>query len=162
VARRAGKGAQRRAHVYLALNARVGKAAFRAVAHPTGFPRFEAHLAAVSAGIARRMGALPGADQPAQLSGELCRFSVERCQNITAFGVNSGYGVAESGIINRGLTMKKFLIATAAFASVAMAAPAFAADIPVKAPPMLMPALYNWTGCYIGAEGGAVDRKSVV
>ncbi len=52
--------------------------------------------------------------------------------------------------------MKKFLIATAALASVALVAPANAADLPVKAPPMVMPALYNWSGIYIGVEGGTV------
>ncbi len=71
--------------------------------------------------------------------------------------MNSGYGVTERGIINRGLTMKKFLIATAALGSVALAAPAFAADMPVKAaPPVVAPALYDWTGFYLGVEGGAV------
>jgi outer membrane immunogenic protein len=52
--------------------------------------------------------------------------------------------------------MKKFLIATAALASVALVGPANAADLPVKAPPMVMPALYNWTGLYVGIEGGGV------
>jgi outer membrane immunogenic protein len=53
--------------------------------------------------------------------------------------------------------VKKFLIATAALASVAFAAPAYAADLPVKAPPpIVMPAIYNWSGVYIGVEGGAV------
>jgi outer membrane immunogenic protein len=85
-----------------------------------------------------------------------CRFSIACGGNITAFGVNSGYGVTERGIINRGLTMKKLLIATAALASVALVAPANAADLPVKAPPILMPALYNWSGLYIGVEGGGV------
>jgi outer membrane immunogenic protein len=77
-------------------------------------------------------------------------------QNITAFGVKRGYGVTERGIINRGLTMKKFLIATAALASVALVGPANAADLPVKAAPILMPALYNWSGLYIGVEAGGV------
>ena len=85
-----------------------------------------------------------------------CRFSVSCDQNITAFGVKRGYGVTERGIINRGLTMKKFLIATTALASVALVAPANAADLPVKAPPVVMPALYNWSGIYIGVEGGAI------
>ncbi len=52
--------------------------------------------------------------------------------------------------------MKKFLIATAALASVAVVAPANAADLPVKAPPVVMPALYNWSGIYIGPQGGAI------
>src|SRR5262245_9389774 len=52
--------------------------------------------------------------------------------------------------------MKKFLTATAALASLAFAAPTFAADLPVKAPPPVLPALYNWNGIYIGVQGGAV------
>jgi outer membrane immunogenic protein len=55
--------------------------------------------------------------------------------------------------------MKKFLIATAALASVALVGPASAADLPVKAPPMVMPALYNWTGLYVGIEAGAVQGQ---
>src|ERR1700760_2787237 len=55
--------------------------------------------------------------------------------------------------------MKKFLLGTVALA--AMAAPAFAADMPArtytKAPVYTAPALvYNWTGFYIGGHvGGA-------
>src|SRR5262249_7118948 len=52
--------------------------------------------------------------------------------------------------------MKKFLLASAALASLAIAAPAFAADLPVKAPPPVVPALYNWNGIYIGVQGGAI------
>jgi outer membrane immunogenic protein len=37
-----------------------------------------------------------------------------------------------------------------------VAGPVSAADIPVKAAPPLMPALYNWSGVYVGVEGGAV------
>lgn len=51
--------------------------------------------------------------------------------------------------------MKKYLLATAAL--VALAAPAAAADMaarmPMKAPPM-MAQVWNWTGFYIGANGG--------
>src|SRR5262249_11083094 len=52
--------------------------------------------------------------------------------------------------------MKKFLLASAALASLAIAVPAFAADPPVKAPPPVLPALYNWNGIYIGVQGGAI------
>lgn len=34
--------------------------------------------------------------------------------------------------------------------------PVSAADMPVKAAPPVAPALYNWSGVYIGVEGGAV------
>jgi outer membrane immunogenic protein len=50
-------------------------------------------------------------------------------------------------------TMKKFLLGT--FGVVVMAAPALAADLPVKAPPPVYVApLYNWSGFYIGGNGG--------
>jgi outer membrane immunogenic protein len=58
--------------------------------------------------------------------------------------------------------MKKFLLAGAALA--ALAAPATAADmaarapIYTKAPPMV--AVYNWTGCYLGGEGGGAWGRS--
>jgi len=52
--------------------------------------------------------------------------------------------------------MKKLLSATAALAFVALTAPANAADLPVKAPPIAMPVMYNWSGIYIGVEAGAV------
>jgi len=58
--------------------------------------------------------------------------------------------------------MKKFLLSTAAVAMVAVAAPAFAADLAprpyTKAPPYQAPPapIYNWTGFYIGGHiGGA-------
>src|SRR5580704_4914509 len=56
--------------------------------------------------------------------------------------------------------MKKFLLATSAFVVIASAHPARAADaaavphLPTKTPPIVPPAIYNWTGCYIGAHGG--------
>jgi outer membrane immunogenic protein len=51
--------------------------------------------------------------------------------------------------------MKKLLLATTGLMALAMAAPASAADMAVKAapPPMVAP-IYNWTGFYIGANGG--------
>jgi outer membrane immunogenic protein len=48
--------------------------------------------------------------------------------------------------------MKKFLLGTLGL--VAMAAPAFAADLPMKAPPPVLPPMFNWSGFYIGANGG--------
>jgi outer membrane immunogenic protein len=49
--------------------------------------------------------------------------------------------------------MKKFLLATTALATLT-AAPALAADMPVKAPPIAVAALYGWSGCYVGAHIG--------
>ena len=52
--------------------------------------------------------------------------------------------------------MKKFLLATVALvALVGIAAPASAADMAVKAAPVPYVApMYNWSGFYIGANGG--------
>ena len=51
--------------------------------------------------------------------------------------------------------MKKFSLAAVGFAALAMAAPASAADMAVKAPPPApVIAVYNWSGFYIGANGG--------
>ena len=60
--------------------------------------------------------------------------------------------------------MKKFFLATVglvAFASAA--APALAADMAVKAPPPApLPVIYNWSGFYIGANGGWGQSHSCV
>ena len=48
--------------------------------------------------------------------------------------------------------MKKFLLGTLGL--VAMVAPALAADLPVKAPPPMIPPIFNWSGFYIGGNGG--------
>src|SRR4051794_28120245 len=54
--------------------------------------------------------------------------------------------------------MKKFLLGTVALIALGMAAPASAADLAArpytKAPPPMMAALYDWSGFYIGANGG--------
>lgn len=51
-----------------------------------------------------------------------------------------------------GHQMKKFVVAGLAFA--AFVAPAFAADMPVKAPIAPVATPYNWTGFYAGLSGG--------
>ena len=48
--------------------------------------------------------------------------------------------------------MKKFLLGTLGL--VAMVAPAVAADLPAKAPPPMIPPMFNWSGFYIGGNGG--------
>src|ERR1700755_1092417 len=52
--------------------------------------------------------------------------------------------------------MKKFLLATVGLAALGIAAPALAADLAPypKAPPAPLPVIYNWSGFYIGANGG--------
>jgi len=53
-----------------------------------------------------------------------------------------------------GLVMNKFLLASVAFA--AIAGPAMAADMPIKAPPPPPVAYYDWSGAYIGFNAGGV------
>jgi outer membrane immunogenic protein len=50
---------------------------------------------------------------------------------------------------------KNFSLALASVISMAGFGTASAADLPVKAPPMPPPVIYNWTGCYIGGNIGA-------
>jgi len=54
--------------------------------------------------------------------------------------------------------MKKFLLATVSLVALGMAAPASAADLAArpytKAPPPVVAPIYDWTGFYIGANGG--------
>ena len=54
--------------------------------------------------------------------------------------------------------MKKFLLSTVGFVALGMAAPASAADLAArpytKAPPPMVAAIYDWSGFYIGANGG--------
>src|SRR3954452_22842633 len=53
--------------------------------------------------------------------------------------------------------MKKFLVCTAGLIALGVAAPASAADLAArpytKAPPMIA-AIYDWSGFYVGANGG--------
>src|SRR5260370_7834682 len=54
-----------------------------------------------------------------------------------------------------GNIMRKFLLSTVGLIALGAAAPASAADMAVKAPPPPVVApIYNWTGFYIGANGG--------
>ena len=54
--------------------------------------------------------------------------------------------------------MRKFLFATVGLVALAVAAPASAADLAArpytKAPPPVVAPIYDWTGFYIGANGG--------
>src|SRR6478752_4637135 len=54
--------------------------------------------------------------------------------------------------------MKKFLLGTVGLLALGMAAPASAADLAArpytKAPPPMVAPIYDWTGFYIGANGG--------
>ena len=48
--------------------------------------------------------------------------------------------------------MKRFVISAAV--AMSLATPALAADMAVKAPPAPLPVIYDWSGFYIGANGG--------
>ena len=55
--------------------------------------------------------------------------------------------------------MKKFLLgSTAGLIALGMSVPAMAADLAArpytKAPPAMVAAIYDWSGFYIGANGG--------
>lgn len=50
--------------------------------------------------------------------------------------------------------MKKQLLLGVAFGAMAVANPAIAADLPVKAPIYTAAPVYNWTGCYAGGNVG--------
>jgi outer membrane immunogenic protein len=61
--------------------------------------------------------------------------------------------------------MKRILLSTAAMLAVAATTPAGAADLPrvqpvVKAPVFVPPTAYNWTGFYIGINGGGAWGRS--
>jgi outer membrane immunogenic protein len=51
--------------------------------------------------------------------------------------------------------LTKVLVALSVVAALAIT-PAAAADLPVKALPVVPPAVYSWTGCYIGGNGGGL------
>ena len=58
--------------------------------------------------------------------------------------------------------MKKFLLGTVGLVALGMAAPALAADMAVKAAPMPYVApIYDWSGFYIGANGGWAEATTV-
>ena len=60
--------------------------------------------------------------------------------------------------------MKKFLLSTVGFVALGMAAPASAADLAArpytKAPPPMVAAIYDWSGFYIGANGGWGSQRN--
>jgi outer membrane immunogenic protein len=60
--------------------------------------------------------------------------------------------------------MNRWFLATAGVLVIAAACPASAADLgmPMKAPPIAPPLLYNWTGFYIGGNGGGAWTHDTV
>jgi len=58
-----------------------------------------------------------------------------------------------------GVFMRKLLLlGLSTFAAMMLGGAAQAADMPVKAPPMAAPVMYNWTGFYIGGHIGGAWR----
>lgn len=51
--------------------------------------------------------------------------------------------------------MRKFLLGSVALVAL-IASPAMAADLPLKAPPVIQPEAWSWTGFYIGAHVGSL------
>jgi outer membrane immunogenic protein len=61
--------------------------------------------------------------------------------------------------------MKKFLLGIVGLVALGMTSPATAADMPYKAPPAPAPyvsPIYDWTGFYIGANGGWGESRNCV
>jgi outer membrane immunogenic protein len=59
--------------------------------------------------------------------------------------------------------MKKILLSAVGLVALSVAAPAMAADMAVKAPPPApLPIIYNWSGFYIGANGGWGQSRNCV
>jgi opacity protein-like surface antigen len=58
-----------------------------------------------------------------------------------------------SRLIEVGAILKAQLLASAAIVALVAGGPAFAADLPLKAPPPVV-AAWNWSGFYIGGHGG--------
>jgi outer membrane immunogenic protein len=71
------------------------------------------------------------------------------------------YSVAckSSDVVLEKKRMKKILLGSVALAALSVSLPAFAADLPARAPaytkaPAMMAPAYDWSGFYIGANGG--------
>ncbi len=61
--------------------------------------------------------------------------------------------------------MKRFLLAAVGLLALGMAAPASAADMAVRAPPpppAPLPVIYDWSGFYVGANGGWGQSRNCV
>ena len=59
--------------------------------------------------------------------------------------------------------MKKIVLSAVGLMALGVAAPASAADMAVKAPPPApLPVIYNWSGFYIGANGGWGQSRNCV
>jgi outer membrane immunogenic protein len=74
-------------------------------------------------------------------------------------------GLGANTASKAGLDMKRVIILAAATIAVVGAAPAFAADLPARAPatyskaPAIVEAAYDWSGFYVGINGGGGTSK---
>src|SRR6516165_1008066 len=93
------------------------------------------------------------------------RFPAECCGVVTAIRARAvyearGLGANENGT---GIEMKKLMLVTASLVALGAAAPAVAADLAArpytKAPPMVQ-AAYDWSGFYIGVNGGGGTSRN--
>src|ERR1700691_2041395 len=57
--------------------------------------------------------------------------------------------------IRQGLKMKRILLFTVSLGVLSLVSPAFAADLPYAKAPSATTTVYDWTGVYVGAFGGA-------
>jgi outer membrane immunogenic protein len=82
------------------------------------------------------------------------------CSAPVKFEMASGLSEAKKAgdnLMKKSLLMKKFLLGTLGLVVLGMAAPAVAADLPVRTytkAPAIGAAIYDWSGFYIGANGG--------
>ena len=56
----------------------------------------------------------------------------------------------------RGNSVMRTILSAATLVALTAAIPVFAADLPMKAPAMIAPAPFSWTGCHIGGHLGGV------
>jgi outer membrane immunogenic protein len=66
-------------------------------------------------------------------------------------------------MVQEGNAMKKIALSAVGLMALGVAAPALAADMAVKAPPPApLPVIYNWSGFYIGGNGGWGQSRNCV
>lgn len=79
-----------------------------------------------------------------------------RCKNgtqaaaLTIYDFGTGFLIVDL----KGCQMKRVFVALAAVATFGFVSAASAADMPTKAPMAPLPVAYNWTGIYVGINGG--------
>ena len=72
--------------------------------------------------------------------------------------IQNRFGTKGSGSRTGEIEMKKFLLGTVGLVALSLSAPASAADLAArpytKAPPPMIAAIYDWSGFYVGLNGG--------